>query len=93
VRMPCLLCVDKGICAPRLPSYLKKVATAGKPIRTLSLDDLEDRDPAHYGLEGSPTHVRRIFPPPEGGAREVWEGEGAALADRLCAALRELKLI
>lgn len=40
-----------------------KKAAAGRKIQVLSLDDMEDKDPSHYGLNGSPTQVVRIFPP------------------------------
>lgn len=63
VQMPCLLAVDKDIFMPRLPSYVRKKAAAGRKIQVLSLDDMEDKDPSHYGLNGSPTQVVRIFPP------------------------------
>lgn len=63
IPFPCLITVEKGIFEPRLPSYKLKMATADREVTWLKLDDLEDRDPSHYGLNGSPTQVKRIFPP------------------------------
>ncbi len=74
VRLPVLLAVEKGIFEPRLPSYLKKKATADRPIRFLKLGDLPDHDRSHYGLDGSATQVARIFPPETNQVRVVWDG-------------------
>lgn len=63
IHLPCLMTVEKGIFEPRLPSFRLKLATADREVTWLKLDDLEDKDPAHYGLNGSPTQVKRIFPP------------------------------
>lgn len=92
VAFPCLLSVDKDIVQPRLPSYVRKQAMRDAPIQRLTLDDMDDRDPAHYGLNGSPTQVQRIFPPETTARRERWEGSGGELAGRLFALLKEQKL-
>lgn len=83
IRLPCLVTVDKGIHQPRLPSYLLRKRTADKEVRRLGLDDFFDRDPLHYGLDGSPTQVKRIFPPEHEVRHEVWEGPADATAERL----------
>jgi len=87
VPYPCLVTVEKGIFEPRLPSYRLKCATAGREIVWLALGDLADADPKHYGLNGSPTQVRRIFPPESHVERVTLEGtdaeKAAALADLL----------
>lgn len=93
VEFPCLLTVEKDLFQPRLPSYRKKVATKDRPIRTFTLDDLDDRDENRYGLNGSPTQVQRIFPPASNNRREIWNGSGEELAERLCTQLREEKFI
>ncbi len=53
---------------------------ATQPIRTLTLDDLADADPSHYGLNGSPTRVMRIFPPETHTENETWSGPPDELA-------------
>ena len=83
ITFPCLITVEKGIFEPRLPSYRLKLATAQREIKVLTLDDLPDKDPAHYGLNGSPTQVKRIFPPENSNTREMWEGNAADLGERL----------
>ena len=59
----------------------------------LSLADMEDRDEKHYGLNGSPTQVQKIFPPASNDRKETWEGSGEELADRLFIRLGELKFL
>lgn len=93
VSFPCLLTVEKDIYQPRLPSYVKRKATRHQDIPVYSLDDMEDTDEAHYGLNGSPTQVKRIFPPQSNTEQIVWEASGEELADRLCAKLSEMKFI
>ena len=83
VKFPCLITVEKGIFEPRLPSYRRKLATADREIKVLTLDDMQDKDPAHYGLNGSPTQVKRIFPPENNNSRELWQGEDGELSGKL----------
>ena len=93
ITLPCLLCVEKDIYQPRLPSYLLKKATADRAITTLTLDDLTDADEMKYGLNGSPTQVSRIFPPPVTSEREIWRGSGDELAKRFFETLVDLRVI
>ena len=91
IQYPCLLAVEKDIYIPRLPSYVKKQETKDREIRILTLADLDDQDEKHYGLNGSPTQVQRIFPPEVNTHREVWNGDGDELTAKLLAKLKELK--
>ncbi len=91
IQYPCLVAVDKDIYMPRLPSYVRKQETKDREIRVITLADLEDRDEKHYGLNGSPTQVQRIFPPKANNHREVWNGDGSELTARLFNKLKELK--
>lgn len=93
VELPCLLSVDKDIFVPRLPSYVRKQKTKDREITILTLQDMDDKDASHYGLNGSPTQVQRIFPPDTDKDQEVWNGSGTILADRLFDKLNELKFI
>ena len=93
VQYPCLLSVDKDIFQPRLPSYLKKQATKDREIPVYSLADMEDQEEMHYGLNGSPTQVQRIFPPEVNDSQEFWNGKGEELAERLFNKVKELKFI
>ena len=42
---------------------MKKTETKEREINVLSLKDMKDTDEMHYGLNGSPTQVQKIFPP------------------------------
>ena len=90
---PALITVDKGIFEPRLPSYRLKLATENKEITVLTLDDMEDRDPLHYGLNGSPTQVKRIFPPERTDVHETWGGTEEELTDKLFQYLEDKKFL
>jgi electron transfer flavoprotein beta subunit len=91
--LPCLLCVDGGVNTPRLPSYKRKRGLVADPVRVLSLSDLSDTDINRYGLAGSPTQVEQIYTPTMDISRETITGDGAALAERLAAILREQRFI
>lgn len=91
IQFPCLLTVDKDIFMPRLPSYIKKQETKDREITVITLNDLEDKDELHYGLNGSPTQVQRIFPPEVNSHREMWTGASSELTGRLFSKLKELK--
>ena len=91
VPFPCLITVQKDICEPRLPSYKKQKATANKAISRYTLNDMADKDAKHYGLDGSPTKVQRIFPPKSDKVQETWTGSAEDLAEKICAALKKMK--
>ena len=91
ISFPCLITVEKDIFEPRLPSYLLKLATQDNEIKVLTLDDMEDKDPAHYGLNGSPTQVKKIFAPENTNSHEEWEGNERELSERLCSYLDKNK--
>ncbi len=86
---PCLVTVQKGIFEPRLPSYRRKLATADREITWLKAGDLDDSDPSHYGLNGSPTQVKRIFPPESRAERVMLEGDEKAQAAGLAEVLEQ----
>ena len=91
VPFPCLITVQKDICEPRLPSYKKQKATAERKISRYTLNDMEDKDEKHYGLNGSPTKVQRIFPPKSDKVRETWTGSAEDLSERIFDALKKMK--
>ena len=93
VPFPCLITVQKDIEEPRLPSYKKQKATKDREIHQYTLNDMEDKDEKHYGLNGSPTQVQRIFPPTSDKVQETWEGSGEELADRIFGLLKKKKFI
>ncbi len=93
IKFPCLISVDKDIFLPRLPSYIKKKETSNKEITILTLNSFDDTDKAHYGLDGSPTKVQRIFPPKVSSEREIIKGDSEYLTDKISNKLHELKFI
>lgn len=93
VPFPCLITVEKDICQPRLPSYVKKMATKDREIKVISFTDLKDQDEKKYGLNGSPTQVQRIFPPEANNKRELWKDSAENLTDKLFSKIKELKFI
>lgn len=93
VECPSLITVDKGIYEPRLPSYRLKMATHDREITRLALADLPDNDPKHYGLNGSPTQVKRIFPPESHVEHLLLEGDDCEKAAKLANFLSEHKFI
>ena len=86
IAYPCLLAVDKDI-------YVRKTEKADTEITMLSLDDMDDRDETHYGLNGSPTQVQKIFPPETNHHRELWNEEGSILSEKLFQKVKELKFV
>lgn len=93
VNLPALLTVEKGIYEPRLPSYKKYLATKEKKAVVFTLADLDDQDKMHYGLNGSPTQVQRIFPPEAQKEKEIWEGEESGNAAKLFEHLKENRFL
>lgn len=93
IPFPCLMTVEKGVFEPRLPSYRRKLATADREITWLKLGDLEDKDSKHYGLNGSPTQVKRIFPPESHVEHVMLEGTAEEQAGKLAEILGEKKFL
>lgn len=93
VQFPCLITVDKDMCVPRLPSYLLKKATADRPVKILTYEDLPDKDLTRYGLIGSPTSVARMFAPPASDSQVYFEGSAAEKTEKLFAVLTSRKMI
>ncbi|HHV94436.1 MAG TPA: electron transfer flavoprotein subunit beta/FixA family protein [Firmicutes bacterium] len=93
IKLPCLLTCTKEVNEPRLPSYKLKKATRGKKITIWDSKALSGANAAYFGLSGSPTQVERIFPPPRGRDKEMWEGSPEELGRRFYHKLKELKFV
>jgi electron transfer flavoprotein beta subunit len=93
IKLPCLIAVEKGIYEPRLPSFRRKLVTADRQIRWLKLDDLPDHDAKHYGLNGSPTQVARIFPPESTQVQVTWTQPENEIAAQTFELLKEHKFL
>jgi len=93
IKLPCLLTVEHSKMAPRLPSYKRKVSFKDYQIKTLTLNDLDDQDPNHYGLNGSPTQVEEIFPPNKTMESKLIKGHKESLAKELFQILKTNKYL
>ena len=93
IKLPCLICMESEVNTPRLPSYRRKKATDDSRICSLTLADLEDKDPSHYGLKGSPTQVQKVYPPEKSSSRTMVQGSGAELSEKLFELLSDRKFI
>lgn len=80
VEPPCLLAVERTAFIPRMPSLKLRMAGKKKDIQTIDLSDLTDQETDHYGLKGSATRVKKIFPPERTPQSEIkiMEGKKAA---------------
>ncbi|MHA1769469.1 MAG: electron transfer flavoprotein subunit beta/FixA family protein [Candidatus Thorarchaeota archaeon] len=61
-KLPLLITATKGINEPRLPNIMGIMKAKSKPFTEVNAETL-GTDPSLLGLNGSPTQVRRIFPP------------------------------
>lgn len=93
VRFPCLITIDKSVFTPRLPSYRRKMLFDDYQIQTVTLDSLEDKNPKHYGLNGSPTQVEEIFPPNKEMNSQVIKGSKTEIANELYHVLKKNKFL
>lgn len=92
MALPCLICMDSDTNTPRLPSYKRMRENTAEPV-VLTLSDLPDKDPRHYGLKGSPTQVQKIFPPDKNTDRKLFKGTDSELTGELAGLLIEKKFI
>ena len=63
VTYPAVISVSEKVGQPDLPSYFRLSQMDETKIKVVTLQDLDDHDPNHYGLSGSPTQVEKIFEP------------------------------
>lgn len=93
ITYPCLITVEKDSYVPRLPSFRRKEKLASYKIPVMALKDLEDKDPEHYGLSGSPTQVEEIFPPNKSMESEIVEGNAKTLSKKIFEILKESRYV
>lgn len=90
---PFLACMEKDANTPRLPSYRRKKEMEAQSVQLLSLSDLMDADPAHYGMQGSPTRVVRVFAPEHKETRRFLEGSAQTMAEAMLGILKGEKIV
>lgn len=93
VDLPCLLTIEKSVLAPRLPSYKRKVSFKDYTIPIMTMDDFIDKNPKHYGLNGSPTQVEEIFPPDKSMSSKLIQGTKETVANELYQILKTNKYV
>ena len=93
LEMPFLACMEKDANTPRLPSYRRKKEMEAQSVQLLPLSNLMDADPAHYGMQGSPTRVVRVFAPEHKETRRFLEGSAQAMAEAMLGILKEEKIV
>lgn len=87
VQLPCLLSVEREAFIPRMPSLKLKISGKKKPVGRITIRDFKDTDPGNYGLSGSATKVKRIFPPERTQKKQVVSLDKNAAADYIMTAL------
>jgi electron transfer flavoprotein beta subunit len=93
IEMPCLITIEKDMNTPRLPSYRRKQLKKGYQINMVSLKHLEDQNPDHYGLSGSPTQVDEIFPPQKRMETEKVVGSVKEVSKKMFEILKESRYV
>lgn len=93
LETPFLACMEKDANTPRLPSYRRKKEIEAQSVQLLPLSNLMDADPAHYGMQGSPTRVVRVFAPEHEETRRFLEGSAQAMAEAMLGILKEEKIV
>jgi electron transfer flavoprotein beta subunit len=72
--LPCLLSVEREEFLPRMPSLRLKMAAGKKPFVSFERKNFTDQNPEHYGLRGSATRVKKIYPPPRMQPQPLFRG-------------------
>ena len=93
IEMPCLITIDKDMNTPRLPSYRRKLLMKDYEISFVSMKNLEDQNPDHYGLSGSPTQVDEIFPPKKRTETLKITGSGKDVSKKIYDILKESRYV
>ncbi len=90
--LPCLITVTKEINVPRLPSFRRKIQARKMPLTVWEAPDLKG-EPRRFGLDGSPTRVIKVFPPPPRPGGEILTGDAKDQAKALIQKLKERHIL
>jgi len=91
--LPCLITADKAMNEPRVAPMDKIMEAYEKQILTWGFDDLQG-NPDNFGLQGSPTRIRKVFSPKRAKANvEFFDGTPAEATQKLVDKLKELNLL
>ncbi len=89
--LPAVITVVKEINQPRLPSLKGKLRAKKTEFHHLDFENLGG-DSGRYGLNGSPTWVKKVFSPEPRQSGEIFEGSAEEQADMLLEKLKGLKV-
>ena len=81
IEYPCLLSVELDIFPVRMPSLKLKLKSRSKPVGMITQKDLFDTDQNNYGLLGSATRVKKIYPPKKTKRKEMKKMTGTEAAN------------
>ncbi len=87
--LPAVITVVKEINQPRLPSLKGKIRAKKIELENIGFDDLGG-DSGRYGLNGSPTWVKKVFSPQPRQSGEMLEGDAGTQAGLLIEKLKGL---
>ncbi|MFH0896998.1 MAG: electron transfer flavoprotein subunit beta/FixA family protein [Candidatus Bathyarchaeota archaeon] len=90
--LPCLLTVTKEINTPRLPSFRRKMDARKMSVTIWDARNLNG-EKNRFGLDGSPTRVIKVFPPPPRPGGEILGGDPKSQAKLLIQRLSERHII
>jgi electron transfer flavoprotein beta subunit len=91
-QLPAVLTIDKSANEPRIPSMMGTMKALRREFVTLTAGEL-DLEEGMYGMDGSPTRVKKTFTPdPRKGGRML-SGEMDEMLRELVGILREEKII
>ncbi len=90
--LPCLITVTKEINKPRLPTLKGKMCALNTRIRMWRAKDLNGNS-RRFGLDGSATHVIKVFPPRGRKKGVMLSGTPSTQTKKLVEKLSQLKLV
>ena len=94
VKTPCLITFTKPSFDPRYPTIKRKLMANKAKFETLGDDFDPTMDASHYGLNGSPTHVKKSFTPPvKSGGMKIKEETGEESAKKLAKILVDNNIV
>lgn len=93
VKLPALLaCIPPTTFEYSNPSMMGIVKAKNKPYIWFKADDI-DGDKSRFGLNGSPTRVLKMYPPPKRSRGEVFTGDYHEAVKKIIDVLKEKKVI
>jgi electron transfer flavoprotein alpha/beta subunit len=90
-EFPVVISMIKGANVPRFPTLVGKMSARSKSVTSYTAADVE-ADPKQIGMDGSPTKVVRVFPPPKREKGRIMVESDKSIAE-LARFLREINLV